>query len=48
MVFKPNPTEFKAVAVNELGEPSNSTMAVSDGEIFIRSFEHLYCIAEGL
>jgi len=47
LVFQPNPVEFKAVAVNELGESSNSTMAISDGEIFIRTFECLYCIAEG-
>lgn len=47
LVFKPNPAQFKAVAVNELGEPSNSTMAISDGEIFIRTFENLYCIAAG-
>ncbi len=45
LVFKPNPEKFQAVAVNELGESSNSTMAVSDGEIFIRTFDHLYCIA---
>jgi hypothetical protein len=33
-------------ATNELGERSNSTPAFSDGEIFIRTFEHLYCIAD--
>ncbi len=47
LVFKPNPERFEAVAVNALREPSNSTLAISDGEIFIRTFEHLYCIAEG-
>lgn len=45
-VFKPNPEEYEAVAVNDLGEPSNSTPAVSDGRIFIRTFQHLYCIGE--
>jgi outer membrane protein assembly factor BamB len=46
VVFKANPTKFEAVAKNELHGASNSTMAISDGEIFIRTFEYLYCIAE--
>jgi outer membrane protein assembly factor BamB len=46
VVFKPNPEKFELVAVNELGEPSNSTPAISNGEIFIRTFKHLYCISE--
>ncbi|MCB9927327.1 MAG: PQQ-binding-like beta-propeller repeat protein [Planctomycetaceae bacterium] len=45
-VFSPNPEKYEALAVNELGEPSNSTPAVSDGQIFIRTFGHLYCIGE--
>ena len=44
VVFKPNPAEFELVAMNELGEQCNSTLAISDGQIFIRTFEHLYCI----
>lgn len=46
VVFKPNPQKFESIAVNELGEESNSTPAISDGQIFIRTFKHLYCIAE--
>jgi outer membrane protein assembly factor BamB len=45
-VFKPNPEKFDAVATNELGEDSNSTPAISDGQIFIRTFKNLYCIGE--
>lgn len=45
-VFKPNPEKLEVVATNELGEDSNSTPAISDGQIFIRTFKHLYCIAE--
>jgi outer membrane protein assembly factor BamB len=45
-VFKPNPEKFDLTATNELGEKSNSTPAVSNGEIFIRTFKALYCIAE--
>ncbi len=44
-IFKPNPEAFELVAQNRLDEPTNSTMAISDGEIFIRTFDHLYCIA---
>lgn len=46
VVFRPNPQKFELLAKNELDEPSNSTPAISDGQIFIRTFEHLYCIAE--
>lgn len=46
LVFKPNPEKYEEVAVNKLGEPSNSTPAVSDGDIFIRTSGHLFCIGE--
>jgi outer membrane protein assembly factor BamB len=46
VVFKPTPERCEVLATNALGEPSNSTPAVSNGEIFIRTFKHLYCIAE--
>jgi outer membrane protein assembly factor BamB len=45
-VFAPNPERFELLATNDLGEPSNSTPAFSDGQIFLRTFEGLYCIAE--
>jgi outer membrane protein assembly factor BamB len=45
-VFKPSPEKFDPVATNDLGEGSNSTVAISDGQIFIRTFKHLYCIGE--
>ncbi len=45
-VFRPNPEKFELVAANELREKSNSTPAVSDGEIFIRTHKSLFCIAE--
>ncbi|MBL9090664.1 MAG: PQQ-binding-like beta-propeller repeat protein [Planctomycetaceae bacterium] len=44
VVFRPNPEKFEFVARNDLGEQSNSTPALSDGRIFLRTFEHLYCI----
>lgn len=48
VVFKANRKEFDLVAVNKLDEPSNSTPAFSDSEIFLRTFGHLYCIAANL
>ncbi len=45
VVFKPNTDKFELLAKNDLGETSNSTPAVSDGEIFLRTHKHLYCIA---
>ncbi|HUR38637.1 MAG TPA: PQQ-binding-like beta-propeller repeat protein, partial [Planctomycetota bacterium] len=46
LVIKPNPEKLEVLATNELGEDSNSTPAISDGQIFIRTFKGLYCIAE--
>lgn len=38
--------KFEVIATNPLGELSNSTPALSDGEIFLRTHAALYCIAE--
>lgn len=46
IVFRPNPEKFELLAANDLGEPSNSTPAFSDGQIFLRTFGNVYCIAE--
>ena len=45
-VFLPNPGGFELVASNDLGEPSDSTLAISDGQIFLRTHEHLFCIGQ--
>ena len=45
-VFKPDPKKFELVAENHLRESSNSTPAFSNGQIFLRTFKHLYCIEE--
>jgi outer membrane protein assembly factor BamB len=42
-VVRPSPT-LDVVAVNELGEECYASPAISQGQIFIRSAEHLYCI----
>jgi len=46
VVFMPRADQFELSHVNELNEPSNSTPAISDGQIFIRTFNALYCIEE--
>jgi outer membrane protein assembly factor BamB len=45
-VFAPNPERLDVLASNELGETTNATPAFAEGAIFIRTHEHLYCIAE--
>jgi outer membrane protein assembly factor BamB len=44
LVFKPNPEKLEVIAKNNLGEHSNSTPALSNGQVFIRTFKHLWCI----
>jgi hypothetical protein len=44
-VFRADPEKFELLATNDLGEPSNATPAVSDGQIFLRTDAHIYCIA---
>ena len=38
--------KFELLAVNSLGEFTNSSFAHSDGELFLRTYNHLWCIAE--
>ena len=44
VVFRPNPDQYEEVANNPLGEPSNSTPAISKGHLYIRTAAHLFCI----
>jgi outer membrane protein assembly factor BamB len=48
LVFKASP-KYELLATNSLGkgEQSNSSLAISNGDIFIRTFKHLYCIGVG-
>lgn len=38
--------KFELLARNKLGEETNSSIAIADGAIYIRTFKHLWCIAE--
>jgi len=44
-VLKASP-KFELLATNALGEPANASLAVSDGNIFIRTHKALWCIAD--
>jgi outer membrane protein assembly factor BamB len=37
--------QFEVLSRNPLGERSQSSPAISDGEIFIRTYGHLWCIS---
>ena len=38
--------EFEVVGTNAIGEECHATPAVSDGQLFIRSTTHLWCIGK--
>jgi outer membrane protein assembly factor BamB len=42
-VVKPGPT-FERVAQYELGESCYASPAISDGQVFLRGFQHLFCL----
>lgn len=42
-VIKPGP-KFERVAKYELGEPCYASPAISDGQVFLRGFQHLFCL----
>jgi outer membrane protein assembly factor BamB len=45
-VIKPSTEGLQVVASNRLGESSNSTPAIIEGGLILRTFDHLYCIGE--
>ncbi len=46
VVLRPDPKKLDVLAVNALGEPTNATPAISDGEIFLRTSKAAYCVSE--
>ena len=38
--------EFKELGRNKLGEMTRASIAVSDGELFIRTYKHLWCVGK--
>jgi outer membrane protein assembly factor BamB len=47
VVLVPNPDKAEILALNDLKEACNATPAISDGDVFIRTHRHLWCIAGG-
>jgi hypothetical protein len=46
-VLKASP-KFEKLATNAVGDSmTNASLAVSDGEFFIRTHQHLWCIGAG-
>ena len=45
LIFKADP-KFELVTTNSLGEQSNSSIVPSDGQLFIRTYRHLWCIGQ--
>jgi outer membrane protein assembly factor BamB len=43
-VLEPDHTECTVLAKNELGETMRASLAFSRGQIFARTYEHLYCL----
>ncbi len=43
-VFRPSPEKYDQVARNSLGEATNATPVISDGQLFLRTHEALWCI----
>jgi outer membrane protein assembly factor BamB len=37
--------EYELIGKNRLGEHTDASPAISDGEIFVRTHQHLWCIA---
>jgi outer membrane protein assembly factor BamB len=46
LVLAPNAEQYEKLGENSLGEPSNSTPAFSDGDIFLRTSKMLYAITK--
>jgi len=45
LVFAAGP-KYEHLATNKLDEATNASLAISDGDIFIRTHKHLWCISE--
>jgi hypothetical protein len=45
-VLEPTPEECRVIATNPIAELTRASLAFSDGQVFQRTYEHLYCIEE--
>ena len=47
VVFRADDAGIEVLAENTLDEPTNATLAIAGGEIYLRTHQHLYCIVDG-
>lgn len=45
-VLKPDSTAMKVIKENKLGELIRGSLAMSDGQVFVRTYEALYCVGK--
>ena len=45
-VIAPNPERLELLATNSIGEMTRASAAFSDGQVFIRTYNHLWCIGD--
>lgn len=45
-VIDPSPEKCQLLATNKLGELTRASPAIANGQVFLRTYEHLYCIGE--
>lgn len=45
VIFKADPDTFEPIAQSDLKEHTNASIAPSDGELFIRTYDSLWCIS---
>ena len=38
--------KFQRLATNDLGEPTYAALAAAHGELYLRTWKHLYCLAK--
>ncbi len=46
VIFKTNTKSYEQIAHNQIDEKTNSSIAVSDGQLFIRTWKGLWCIGK--
>ena len=44
VVFLPNPEKLEVVARNKIPERTLASLAISNGDVFLRTYNHLWCI----
>jgi hypothetical protein len=45
MIFAANP-KYELLGTNKIGEHTDSSIAISNGDLFIRTYKNLWCIGK--